>query len=80
LAVKMSKYRNPVNAVGVTEVYGIDDPLMLQYGEFVFVEEHTMTPEKFIDELHGIEKYIFRRLYAGNMAKKLYRLFEYRKS
>lgn len=79
LAAKMSKHRNPINDVGVTEVYGIDDPMLLQNGDFSFVEEHSMTPDKYIDELHGIEKRIFRKLYAGSFSKKLYRLFEYGK-
>ena len=79
MAAKLSKYKNPINDVGVTEVYGMDDPVLLQHGEFVYVKEHTMTPEKYIEELTGYEKYMFKKLYAGNFAKKLYRLFEYRK-
>lgn len=78
-AAKISKYKNPINDVGVTEVYGIDEPTVLQRGRLTFVKEHTMTPKKYIDELHGMEKYIFEKLYAGSFAKKLYRLFEYRK-
>ena len=79
MAAKMSKYRNPINEVGVTEVYGMDDPKLCQHDDFVFVKEHPMTPQKYIDELIGAEKWIFEKLYAGNFSKKLYRLFEYRK-
>lgn len=79
LAAKMSKYKNPINDVGVTSVYGIDDPKALPCESFAFVKEHTMIPEKYIDALHGAEKVIFGKLYAGSFAKKLYRLFEYRK-
>ena len=79
LAAKMSKYKNPINDVGVTKVYGVDNPEILQQGEFVFVKEYEMTPQKYIDELHGIEKFIFKKLYAGGFSKKLYRLYEYRK-
>ena len=78
-AAKMSKYKNPINDVGVADVYGIDNPKTLQHGELVYVKEHTMTPQKYIDELRGVEKYIFGKLYAGSFSKKLYRLFEYRK-
>ncbi len=78
-AAKMSKRRNPVNDVGVTEVYGIDDPEIYQNGEFIFVKEHTMIPQKYIDELKGFERFIFSKLYAGSFSKKLYRLFEYQK-
>ena len=78
-AAKLSKRRNPVNEVGVTKVYGIDNPQNYQREEFHFVKEHSMTPEKYIDELKGLEKCIFRKLYAGSFSKKLYRLLEYKK-
>ena len=78
LAAKMSKYKNPINDVGVTEVYGIDNPVLIESDGVVFVKEHNMTPQEFIEELKGSEKYIFQKLYAGKFAKKLYRLFEYR--
>lgn len=79
LAAKLSKYKNPINDVGVTEVYGMDHPELLENGAFTFVKEHNMTPQKLIDKLRGIEKCMFKRLYAGSLSKKLYRLFEYRK-
>ena len=78
-AAKMSKYRNPINDVGVTEVYGTDDPETFSSTELVFAEEHTMTPQKYIDELKGLERFVFAKLYAGGFSKKLYRLFEYKK-
>lgn len=78
-AAKMSRYKNPVNDVGVTEVFGMDEPTLLEQGGFIFVQEHTMTPQHYIDRLTGMEKRIFSKLYAGGFAKKLYRLFEYRK-
>jgi len=80
LAAKMSKYKNPINDVGVTKVYGMDNPAALSCGDFTYVKEHAMTPQKYVDELRGGEKYIFKKLYAGNFSKKLYRLFEYRKT
>ena len=78
LAAKLSKYKNPINDVGVTKVYGIDDPTEISRGELIFIKEHSLTPQKYIDELVGIEKRIFKKLYAGKFAKKLYRLFEYK--
>lgn len=78
-AAKMSKYRNPINDVGVTEVYGTDDPETFSSTELVFAEEHTMIPQKYIDELKGLERFVFAKLYAGDFSKKLYRLFEYKK-
>ena len=79
LAAKMSKYKNPINEVGVTQVYGIDEPTAWQTDDFRFACEREMTPQKYIDELKGMEKKIFQRLYAGGFSKKLYRLFEYQK-
>ncbi len=79
-AAKMSKRRNPINDVGVTEVYGIDNPQAYQSKELAFVKEHTMIPQKYIDELNGFERFVFAKLYAGGFSKKLYRLFEYIKN
>ena len=78
-AAKMSKYKNPINDVGVTKVYGIESPKSLENGAFVFDKEREMTPKKYIDELKGFEKFIFAKLYGGGFSKKLYRLFEYKK-
>ncbi len=78
-AAKMSKRRNPINDVGVIEVYGIDNPQAYQSEELVFVKEHTMIPQKYIDELKGFERFVFAKFYAGGFSKKLYRLFEYKK-
>ncbi len=78
-AAKMSKRRNPINEVGVTEVYGVDSPEAYQSKDLIFIKEHAMTPQKYIDELKGMERFIFAKLYAGALSKKLYRLFEYQK-
>lgn len=80
LSAKISKYKNPINDVGVTKVYGIDDPTLLQHDGFSFVKEHTMVPQSYIDQLRGSEKFIFKKLYAGNFSKKMYRMFEYEKA
>lgn len=79
LAAKMSRRRNPINSVGVTEVYGIDSPQDYRCDGLDFVKEQEMTPRKYINELSGLERLIFSKLYAGGFSKKLYRLFEYEK-
>ncbi|MBQ9731329.1 MAG: class I SAM-dependent methyltransferase [Bacilli bacterium] len=79
LAAKLSKLRNPINDVGVISVYGINNPEDYQSEEFIYVKEHEMTPRKYIDELKGFEKFVFAKLYAGSVSKKLYRLYEYKK-
>ena len=74
-AAKASRYKNPINDVGVTTVYGMDDPDVLPG----FLREHEMTPADLIGQLQGMEKCVFRTIYAGSAAKKMYRLYEYRK-
>lgn len=77
-AAKASKYKNPINDVGVTVVYGIDDPTLLEDNIGIsFVKEHEMTPDTFINELNGMEKHIFKKVYGGSVSKKMYRLYEY---
>ena len=79
-AAKMTKYKNPINDVGVNAVFGIDDPKLLEDNTGIsFVKEHEMTPDSFIQELKGTEKVIFKKVYGGKMSKKLYRLYEYKK-
>jgi O-methyltransferase involved in polyketide biosynthesis len=78
LAAKASRVKNPINDVGVTQVYGMDDPKAAEQAGLRFLGEHEMTPQDLIDELKGSEKRIFRSLYAGRAARRLYRLYEYR--
>lgn len=79
-AAKVSKYKNPINDVGVTVVYGYDNPEELATKSGMeFVNEYNMTPQKYIDELHGMEKAIFRKLFAGKISKSMYRMYELRK-
>lgn len=78
-AAKASKFKNPINDVGVTKVYGMDDPLTLEKSGISFVKEWGMTPVHLIDELLGMEKSIFSKVYGGKMSRKLYKLYEYTK-
>ena len=79
-AAKMSKYKNPVKTVGVSEVHGIDDPRLLEADGIAFKGSLDMTPKKYIDELKGAERFIFEKLYSGKFARKLYKLYEYASS
>ena len=78
-AAKASRYKNPINDVGVTKVYGLDDPKLPESSGLAFVKEHSMTPDSFVEELQRMEKAIFRRLYGGKIARKMYRLYEYKR-
>lgn len=79
-ACRLSAKRNPVSEIGVTQLYGYDDPKILTQGTGLsFVEGHLITPKQLINELSGMEKMIFSHLYAGRVSKKMYRLYEYKK-
>ena len=78
-AAKASKYKNPINDVGVTQVYGLDDPGLLEKSGLSFVREHDMTPPDLIDQLKGMERCVFRKVFAGAASKKIYRMYEFRK-
>lgn len=77
-AAKASKYKNPINDVGVTVVYGIDNPkLPVENTRLQFVKEHEMTPKALINQLKGTERFLFRKLFGGKLSKKMYRVYEY---
>jgi len=79
-AAKASKYKNPINDVGVTVVYGYNNPQELaKKSGLLFEKEHSMTPQKYIDELQGMERIIFKYLFAGKIAKAMYRMYEFKK-
>lgn len=78
-AAKASKYKNPINDVGVTVVYGYDNPQKLaENTELIFEKEYNMTPKKYVDELQGVEKRIFEKLFAGKIAKAMYKMYEFK--
>ncbi|NLM00703.1 MAG: class I SAM-dependent methyltransferase [Treponema sp.] len=74
---KVSKYKNPINDVGVTTVWGIDNiETVLEGTNLKCKAEHTMTPEKMINELPGYDKHFFKLLFTGKLYRKIYRLYE----
>lgn len=79
LGAKLSRFKNPVKDVGVNKVYGLSEPTLIQNENLVFIKEHVMMPKNYINELKGLEKFIFSVFYAGGLSKKLYKLYEYKK-
>jgi len=75
LAARASRWKNPINDVGVFSVFGMDDPEAP--GVLTFLGEGDMTPGDLIGELPQRDQRLFRKLYAGSFARKLYRLYEY---
>ena len=75
---KVSKYKNPINDVGVTLVYGMDDPVELaKKTDLQYVAEHSLTPLPMIAQLSPSERIIFSNLFSGKFAHKIYRLYEF---
>ena len=77
-AARATKFKNPINEVGVTKVYGFDDPRELEQGTGVrYVKEHNLIPADMIQQLPKKEQGFFRAMFSGKMAKSIYRLYEY---
>ena len=77
-AAKATRYKNPINEVGVTQVYGFDEPKALEESGITFVREWDLTPQYLIAQLPRHEQGFFQTMFAGKFAKKIYRLYEYR--
>lgn len=74
---KASKYKNPINDVGVTEVWGIDDVQCVLAGtDIVCKAEHSMKPDALVRELKPAEQLFFRMVFSDAAYRKIYRLYE----
>ena len=74
---RASKYKNTVNDVGVSKLYGIDDIESVTDGLRVrFVKEHSFTPASLVKELTPADRVIFNLLFTGKLYRKIYRLYE----
>ena len=72
-----SKYSNPINDVGVTKVYGIDDMEDVIGGLGLrVVREHSFTPARLVNELKPLDRAFFRLMFTGRLYGKIYRLME----
>lgn len=78
-AAKASKYKNPINQVGVTAVYGFDGPKKAtETTGFTPETAIPMTPKALITQLPRHHQTIFQTLYVGKFAQNLYQLYSYR--
>ncbi len=72
-----SKFGNPVNDVGVTELYGVDDIGGLLAGTGIRLQaEHSFTPAYLVNELKPSERAFFNLLFTGRIYRRIYRLYE----
>lgn len=77
---KASKYKNPINDVGVTTVWGIDDmQKVLADTEIICKEEHPLTPDYLVKELKLSEQLFFKTVFSKGIYRKIYRLYELEK-
>ena len=80
-AAKASKYKNPINDVGVTMVWGLDDiNLVLTGTQFKCDAEHSLTPENLVKQLPPFDRGFFKFLFTGSFYRKIYRLYEISKT
>ncbi len=75
---KASRYKNPINTVGVTETYGMETSRQLAEDcGLRYLGEMTMAPEELISQLRGGERFFFRKVFAGGFAGRLYKLYAF---
>lgn len=74
---KASQYKNPVNDVGITTLWGIDNiESVLTDTKLRCRAEHSFTPEALVKELPPLEQGFFRAMFTGKLYRKIYRLYE----
>lgn len=74
---KASKYKNPINDVGVTKVWGIDDIQRVLVNTNIKCKvEHSFTPDNLVSELKPFERVFFKMMFTGSLYRKIYRLYE----
>lgn len=74
---RISKYKNPVNDVGVTELHGTDKvQCLLSDTKIQLKAEHSFTPNHLINALKPWECVFFRAMFAERVYRKIYRLYE----
>ena len=78
-AAKASKYKNPINDVGVHTVYGLNNPTYLENEQLQYIQELEMTPTAYIEQLPSKDQWLFKTLYAGKTASSMYHIYEFRK-
>ncbi len=75
---RASRYKNPVNDVGVTKLYGVDNlDAILDDTGIRFEKEHSLTPKRLVDELPGFDRFFFRLMFTGSLYRRIYRLYEF---
>ena len=74
-AAKMSKYKNPINAVDAKIDFAMDDPAVLENENVKCCLNNDIILKKYVSKLKGIEKTRFK--FMGSAGKNMYRIFGY---
>lgn len=77
-AVKVSKYKNPVNQMNASIKWGMNNPkeFIELNNNLIFVKEYLIKHKE--DNLKGLEKIIFENLYCGKISRSYYKIYEYK--
>jgi len=74
-AAKMSKYKNPINAVDAKIDFAMSDPHLLETDNIRCVLNNDIILPEYVNKLKGIDKIRFK--FMGNFGKNMYRIFGY---
>ena len=74
-AAKMSKYKNPINAVDAKIDFAMSDPSILETNDIKCVLNNDIILSKYVNKLKGIDKTRFK--FMGKFGKNMYRIFGY---
>lgn len=74
-AKKMSKYKNPINAVDAKIDFALDNPEIFESENVKCVMNNDIILHKYVSRLKGIDKLRFR--FMGGAGKNMYRIFGY---
>lgn len=77
-AVKLSKYKNPVNKLNAKIKYGFNKPsdFLKLNSNLNYISTHFIVKKN--NNLKILTKIIFNNLYCGKISKSLYKIYEYK--
>lgn len=75
--VKASKIKNPVNKMNAKIKYGFDNPneFLKLNNNLKHIKTHLIKKED--NDLKGLTKVIFNKLYCGKISEQLYKIYEF---
>ena len=75
--VRSSKIKNPVNQMNAKIKYGIDSPeeFLALNNKLEYVATHIIKKDD--NNLKGLTKIIFNKLYCGKISQSIYKIYEF---